>query len=92
MSYLGSNTLKVYPNPAVDKAYFEVFLDEPCEVKLEIIDGSGHVIAIMQESGSDSLIMEWDCTNMSGNRLKSGLYFCRIQTRNSIELRKLIIL
>jgi hypothetical protein len=92
--YETSDAFKIYPNPATDKAYFEVSLEEPCPVALEIIDASGNTLSrIKQTYGrSGSLLIEWDCRDGMGNSLNPGLYYCRIRTSKMVEIRKLIIL
>lgn len=88
------NDFTMYPNPATERVYFKVALEEPGELTLEVIDGSGNLVAIIQQvyRRSGSVQLEWDGSDMAGNRLHPGLYFCRIRTTGLVEIRKLILL
>ncbi|MFO7669615.1 MAG: lamin tail domain-containing protein [Bacteroidales bacterium] len=88
------NALTIYPNPVTDKAFFNISLEEPGDVRIEVIDGNGKYVTMLEQyhNGSGPLILEWDCKNASGQRLNNGLYYCRILTRNFIAIRKLIVL
>ncbi|MCK4663652.1 MAG: T9SS type A sorting domain-containing protein [Bacteroidales bacterium] len=82
----------VYPNPSND--YFTIDLNEIKNeiVSVEIINSIGQKIKSFTtkdfENG-DKLII-WNGKDCNGSEANSGLYFCKVNTRNGIYTKKLI--
>jgi hypothetical protein len=76
-----TSEIRVYPNPAVDRALFES--SEPLHGIISIVDMSGRKIASIRTTG---LKTEW---NTRG--LKPGMYFYKIENKGDIPTGKLII-
>jgi len=84
---------KIYPNPASDLAYLEVFSREPGTVKIEIIESMGKLVSRWTDyhTGSGPETFEWNLANVSGQKVTSGIYYCRIQTSSGISVMKIMV-
>ncbi|MEN8228593.1 MAG: T9SS type A sorting domain-containing protein, partial [Bacteroidota bacterium] len=88
-----NNSLAIYPNPVTDNAIFKIWLEKPGKVTVEIIDGMGNVVSMFEEKHNipGEIRVAWNCTNMHGESVDGGLYFCRIHAGNSLWTGKMII-
>jgi hypothetical protein len=72
-----------YPNPFNPETEIKFDLPEPARVKIVIYDLLGREIVNlfdgMKEAGYHSV--RWNSGNQRGNKLSSGIYFCRINLR-----------
>jgi hypothetical protein len=72
-----------YPNPFNPETQIKFDLPEPARVKIIIYDLLGREIMNlfdgMKEAGYHSI--RWNSGNQRGNKLSSGIYFCRINLR-----------
>lgn len=79
--------LKIYPNPSTEYIFFEYENSnkENKEIIIEIINTVGKTLFVsrLNESMNSQTI---DVANFS-----KGVYFCKIQSRKDIELRKILI-
>jgi hypothetical protein len=84
----GTVSLKVYPNPFDGNARLEYTLRESSNVSLILFDATGKEVIQLEHSmrppGSHS------CT-IDGGRLGSGVYFLKLQTGQSITLKKVMV-
>lgn len=78
-----------YPNPFNASTTISYYLRENSDVRLEIADILGRVVAVLvrenQTAGEHSVI--WN-----GDDKSSGIYFYRLKAGNSSETRKMILL
>jgi hypothetical protein len=83
-----------YPNPVGRATDIRYSLPRACWAKLEIYNILGQKVATLvdeaQEAGYKSV--RWDCTNQSGGRVASGLYFYRLKAGDSVQKKKMIVL
>ncbi|MCK5148938.1 lamin tail domain-containing protein [bacterium] len=88
-----SNHVSVYPNPVTDRAIFEISVDKPCNVKIEIIDNKGIILSLLEayHCGSGRQRIDWDVRDAAGSRLASGLYYCRILTGEGSWVCKIMV-
>ncbi len=90
---LSENLISVYPNPVSDRAIFEISMDKPCDMKIEIIDSKGIILSLLEayHSGSGKQKIDWDVRDAAGNRVASGLYYCRILTGEGSWVSKIMV-
>ncbi len=79
-----------YPNPITDLTYFQFehnMPDKDLVVKIDIFDLSGRLVRTLQENsyatGYRSEPIEWDGTDLYGNKLPRGIYPYRVSVDNS---------
>jgi len=86
-------SLSVYPNPASEKVDIGFNNDHSGFVKLSVYDIHGKkvkdIIGKTLEKGLHTA--EWNLTNLSGNRVVSGIYFARYMNAGYTESAKIII-
>jgi hypothetical protein len=86
--------LKAYPNPFRSSTTFSVTLEAPGQVDMSIYCLSGKMIKDLDHSfrmaGNYSVL--WDGTDMAGNKMKPGIYFCRMISGMSSSVEKIVIL
>jgi endoglucanase len=86
MSYIPPEKLvtnpafSVYPNPANENTVISYSVYKKGKVEINIYDVSGKMISSLvnhvYNPGDYSVI--WQCKNIYGNRIRSGMYFCTI--------------
>lgn len=88
-----SITTQIYPNPFNSEITIGFKLPDAVSVKIDIYDSSGHRIRMLLEKDlpSGHHTVNWDGTDNLGNRVKSGVYFCRIQAGRSVGQNKLVL-
>jgi hypothetical protein len=91
--FSASSRLEIYPNPATDRTYFKVALEDGSDIIIEIMDGNGKLVSVLKQAAESSgtTFIEWNCRDGMGNTLPSGLYVCRIRTKTFVDIRKLIL-
>ncbi len=84
----------VFPNPTRNFVIICYSLPAEADIEIGIYDFSGRKILILgktKQSAGDYLI-HWNCRDSKGNKLRPGLYFCRIFAKEGYSInRKLII-
>lgn len=80
------NTIKVFPNPTVDKLMIETTLDEPMDMHYSLIDINGSVI---MEWTENQVINTQSVKDVS--HLPNGLYFVRVFNEKETVTKKLLI-
>lgn len=84
----------IFPNPFRSETQIRFSAEQPGEVQVDIFDINGRWVKSLTkgkfESGSHQIT--WDGTDQQGNMVKSGQYFCRVLTKESVETHKLILL
>ena len=82
-----------YPNPFNDFTTLTYSLEKETQVKIVIRDLSGRIVTNLldkkQLAGEHTV--NWDATNLSGNHMQSGIYFCTINMGASTSTIKLIV-
>jgi len=82
-----------YPNPFNESTTIQYTIREESFVHLEVFDIRGRKLADLidtpQSSGTYSLT--WAAENNKGEKLESGLYFCKLTVDNKVCLRKMLL-
>jgi hypothetical protein len=93
-SFTQNGNIEIYPNPASETAYFAFMLNETTPVKINIYDLNGNHITELRATShglSEPHIAKWDLSNKSGQRVSTGLYFCRVVTDNEVMQGKILV-
>jgi len=81
--------IRVFPNPANDKIKLSYDISNSTEITLEIYDILGRKVEILidepQPAGYHRVV--WDADNIA-----SGIYFCRLQADNFMQIKRMTIL
>ncbi len=89
-----NGNIEVYPNPASEKVYITFKSDETSAAKVSVFNINGNLITELNTASDGTSGMhytEWNLCNQSGQRVPSGLYFCRILTRNEFKPGKILV-
>ena len=82
-----------YPNPFSYVTAIPYNLNKRSDVQIAIYDILGRQVrkfAVgMQTAGSHNIL--WDGSNSFGKRVANGVYFCRLQTEDESQIRKMIL-
>jgi len=85
---------KVNPNPFRESIIIKYNLHEKTDISVCIYNIIGQKIKNLEQSsqkiGKHSIV--WDGTNNSGQTVPAGIYYCRMQTGESIQSKKLLFL
>lgn len=88
-----------YPNPFNPETWIPFKLAEKAHVTIRIYDLSGRLVRTLdlgeREAGvylSKDKAAFWDGRDMSGRRVASGVYFCRLQAGDQTDLRPITVL
>ncbi|MBN1338679.1 MAG: T9SS type A sorting domain-containing protein [Bacteroidales bacterium] len=81
---LGQN----YPNPCSSYTTFEIYLPSSSHVRLDLLDLSGHSVALLLNQFLPAGPYE---IMLNTSLLKQGTYICRLVTDNEIKTRKMIV-
>lgn len=93
-SFAKTGMIEVYPNPATETTYLTLSLNVTAPVKINIYDLNGNHIAELRataQSLGEPHIAKWDLSNKSGQRVPTGLYFCRVVTANEVMQGKILV-
>lgn len=81
MSEIEKASIKVWPNPAVDR---QVHVQAKNKIiSIELVDAAGNLVYAVSPDEKAVLL--------SLNKLSAGMYFMKIQTAKAVELRKLML-
>jgi len=77
----------VFPNPFTSKTNFEIYLENQCDIQIEIFDVTGRKVDAIQRSNvaNGKHIVEWE-----GSRFANGVYSARITVGNELFTVKLV--
>ncbi|MBE0637152.1 MAG: T9SS type A sorting domain-containing protein [Bacteroidales bacterium] len=91
---LNSSLRQNLPNPFSDKTDISYTLSEAGLVNLEVYNIRGDLVRtlVKEIQTAGDFTVEWNGTNDAGYRVVPGVYFCRLQTENTIEAIKLLML
>ncbi len=83
-----------YPNPFNPVTTIRYDLPDLTHVKLEVYDVTGRKLKSLVDGieGKGLKTVNWDGTDDRGNKLVSGVYFCRITAGKESRSRKLLML
>ncbi len=83
-----------YPNPFNPATTIEYTLPNEQVVNILIYDNIGREVATLvnQRQSAGRHIIQWDGSDVAGNRLSSGVYYYQLRTTDFIQTKKLIYL
>jgi hypothetical protein len=89
-----SEILSVYPNPFNSSAKISFALEKESDVVLKIYNIKGELVRtlVAEKMSAGKKEVFWDGKGEKGETLSSGVYFCKIQTQDFSESRKMILL
>ena len=87
-------SLEAYPNPFNSTVSIEYSVAEAGEVSVEIYNILGEYVGTISDGYRAQGIYSarWDGNNAEGQTCPSGVYFCKMECKNTSLLRKLLIL
>lgn len=84
-----------YPNPFNSSTTISFSLPEPAEVSLRIYDVLGRLVRVLMASESVAVGHHentWNGTNESGHSVATGVYYCRLETRESSATKRMYLM
>jgi hypothetical protein len=84
---------KIYPNPFTGQTTISFNMDASTAVNVEIFSMDGRKVATLlnNEVAAGTHQLNWDGTDMNGQKLNSGIYLCTLRTNSVIATKKVII-
>ncbi len=75
--------INLYPNPFADMINIEIFLPEPSETCIEIMNIEGETVKYFDEGilSKGSHVFNWDGTDNNGAKVPSGAYIVKVSTK-----------
>ena len=82
-----------YPNPFSNSTTFEIFLNEPSEIIIEIYNINGQLVKTISKGNvlSGLHTFKWDGRNNNGVELESGIYFYRLKVGKNVLRKKMVL-
>ncbi len=82
-----------YPNPFSNSTTFEIFLNEPSEIIIEIYNINGQLVKTISKGNvlSGLHTFKWDGRNNNGVELESGIYFYRLKADKNVLRKKMVL-
>lgn len=94
-----SHLMAPYPNPANPEVWIPFELSEDSQIVIKIYNSSGEMVKnfdlVNLPAGkylSRDKAIYWDGTNVNGENVISGLYFCILSAGKTTDVKKIIIL
>ena len=86
-------TLNVYPNPFNPQTAIEYLLPAAQRVSVAVYDLLGYRVALLESGWRDRgpHRLSWDGHDSQGRAAASGSYIVRLQTRDAIQARKVLL-
>jgi len=83
-----------YPNPFNSSTHFTYSLPKRSRVKIEVYNILGEkVVALVDGVKAPGFYrVSWNGLNEAGKEATSGIYFCRIQTKEFSKVRKIVLM
>lgn len=81
-----------YPNPFSTETYFEVILTSEEVCKISILDVNGRIIRTMvgENPSSTKQTFSWDGKDHSGKNVAPGVYFYRLESTGSSQMKRMV--
>ncbi len=90
---IGSADILLYPNPFNNKITISNLPNSSNLLSVEIFAIDGKLVKILSSVNVDSKnSLIWDGTDMASNKVLAGIYFCRVESKQFILTRKIILL
>ncbi len=84
------NTVKIYPNPFIEKTNIKISEDSQDEFVIKIYNLKGELIRRLNTYQKEAV---WDSKDKSGQKVSSGIYLCKVSSNNKvISSRKIVVI
>lgn len=88
---MSEKLLRNYPNPVTNSTQIEFELPYAADISVDVYDLEGRLVSHLAGGfySAGYHKMEWTATNMTGNRVSTGIYLCSIKSKdfnNSIRI------
>jgi flagellar hook assembly protein FlgD len=88
------NLYSNYPNPFNPSTNIRYSIPTAGNVTIEIFNSLGQLVNTIvnqyQESGTHNVV--WNGTDMSGQKLSSGIYIYKLNTNNYVSSKKMVLI
>ncbi len=86
-----SSEIEAYPNPFNSNINISYSLPQPGHVTIEIFDVLGRKVDVLKDEFSAAGVQyaSWDGKNSGGEKVSSGLYFCKLRLDSREQIVKL---
>ena len=86
--------LQNYPNPFNPSTVIQYTLPKQAHVLLQVFNARGQLVKTLvnAEQSADVYRVTWNGTNARGEKVVSGVYFCRLQAGDIRQVRRMILL
>ncbi|MDD5528523.1 MAG: T9SS type A sorting domain-containing protein [bacterium] len=83
----------IYPAPAKNIANIKYYLPYTSSVVLKMYDVTGKLVKTLvnETRKAGSYVTLWDGKNSKGNKVSTGLYFCKVEACSKVETRKIVL-
>jgi hypothetical protein len=90
---LDDQKVKLYPNPVSETATFEVPIDKPGKIQIEIVNAQGSIVSIIQAygTGAGTEMINWDVRDAEGLPLRPGMFIFRVVSGTDIFSGKFMV-
>ncbi len=92
---IGAGIHKIYPNPFNPRTTIEYSIYEDGDVMISVYNIKGQLIRTFNEGFKEANKIEevvWDGKDNNSGNVSSGVYFIRIESGNTVETRKAVLL
>jgi len=82
-----------YPNPFSNSTTFEIFINKPSEIIIEIFNINGQLVKSISKVNvlSGLHTYKWDGRNSNGVELENGIYFYRLKAGKNVIRKKMVL-
>jgi len=83
-----------YPNPFNPETYISVALPVASQVNLKIYNVAGQLVKTLvdgEEMVPGMHVVRWDCTNETGEKVASGIYFYKMSAGDFHAVKKMVV-
>lgn len=90
----GTTLYEPAPNPSSGPCLIRYSLPEPSQAALKIYDISGRLVRELDrgEKPAGEHSLSWDCKDGSGKKTPGGVYFLHLETKNSVQTRRFVVI
>lgn len=85
--------LNIFPNPASDLVNIRFAVEETCHLDVSILDMNGKKVdqLFSGEAAAGNFQLQWHGTNGTGQKVKNGVYLCRIGSGNKVQVKTVLM-